>query len=82
MYFKNILKLYLVGMLVGFNNLRVLEVAIFLIYFNRHLCIFSSKTESCSTLQGSYVILTNRKSLIIAWVSSLKQDGVKIGPFI
>ena len=40
MYFKNILKLYLAGMLVDLNNLGVLEVFILSICLQCHLCIF------------------------------------------
>ena len=82
MYFKNILKLYLVGMLVGFNNLRVLEVAIFLIYLKRHLCIFPSKNRELLHPPGKLCALDKPKKFNYTLGEFPQVRWVKIGPFI
>ena len=75
MYFKNILKLHLVGMLVDLNNLRVLEVFIFPMYFQRHLHIFFQNMRVVPPSRGRvFVLVKVKKSLIISsWSLYLNQ---------
>ena len=78
MYCKNILKLYLVGMLVDLNNLGVLEVFIFAIYLKRHLRIFRSKHES---LHPPWCYVHLSISSTASLTHSQKSDVLKIGLF-
>ena len=78
MYFKNILKLYLVAMLVDLNNLDVLEVFILSIRLKCHLCIF---LQNMRVVPPSREVMCSCQSKKVLIISSWSLYLISVGPF-